>query len=1075
MILLGGKSKQNLKIVLTLCVSVLFLQQVLANEKGQLHVRNYSPQEYDWYSQVWSITQSHSGLMYFGTRYGVLEFDGVTWRKIKLPGYKIARTIATAPDGTIYVGGHSDIGFLENDVSGMVQYRSLLPKVPVDEQDFGRVWDIGFSEQGVWFVSKNTVLLYSKQKVRAISCEFDLNELIIVDNRVFFQSFDKGMFEYIADSLIYLKNSIGAPADQAWYSSMFSNQKYMLGYVGDGVYELDFGSLHNNTFDNPPVRMIPELDSLFEQYYTYSGIALDHNRMAINFAEYGLVVVDRNGHIEKTLTKKNGLRSDFILSMYHDREENLWLATDNGISKVYVNSPVSFWSGEKQIGTSIVDIHIHNNKFYLASFAGMFSMQGNKLEEIEGISAECNEIETFKVPGTDGRELLLAGTDVEGLCVIKGDSVSEIIKYLRLWTLYQSRLNPNILYIGLDDGLLLYDYNNGDWTNLGKLPGVENAILNIAEGDNGILWLMRENDIYKVIPSEDIQNPKEVRVIPLMLEGLFETFYDMVYYQGKLLICSTSGLFELDMHSERLSPFVGFGAQFSDGSRSVDGINALGTDTVLIWGEENGSYFATWAIKSKDGYDLEEENRFFYLPQMTIDLVMLDKDSVIWVVGTDGLFKVDPVAQQNEIASEILIRKMLARNDSVVFANDKILKKHHAVHRGISFDLNRLRFEFAAPDFFDEDKTQYSFWLEGLEEDWSAWGNKTSADYYFVYEGDYTFNVKAKNKLGKESPVASLSFTIMAPWYRSTVACILYVLLIIAIWWIIGSQRNKRLRKVNQKLAERIDKRTREIVQKNEEIQAQSDHLKQLNNDLQTQNSTIEEQRDQLKELNATKDKFFSIIAHDLKSPFQALIGFSEMLSEEFSDFSEDEVADIICMMNKSATTGFNLLENLLDWANSQTNKITCRPERIRVMELIDSVMGLQCSQAMTKNIKLHVGCPKELTIYADRHMISTTLRNLVSNAIKFSHVGGTIDVFVLEKNNFVTIQVKDNGVGMSNEHLHDLFKIDTITSTLGTSNEKGTGLGLILCKEFVEANHGTIEVQSTVGKGTVFTVELPK
>lgn len=230
----------------------------------------------------------------------------------------------------------------------------------------------------------------------------------------------------------------------------------------------------------------------------------------------------------------------------------------------------------------------------------------------------------------------------------------------------------------------------------------------------------------------------------------------------------------------------------------------------------------------------------------------------------------------------------------------------------------------------------------------------------------------------------------------------------------------------------------------------------------------------QLKELNATKDKFFSIIAHDLRSPFNDIIGFSELLRENVNDIDNRESEKYIHIINSTAKKTLILLDNLLDWAKSQTGELSYKPEKIVLSEIILEIIGLKKSLAKTKNISFHYTPTNEIELYTDENILKTIVRNLISNAVKFTNIGGHIKILATTNQHQVEISISDNGVGIKDETIHKLFDLSTNVTSPGTANEKGSGLGLVLCKEFVEKLGGKIWVESEEGKGSDFKFTLP-
>lgn len=238
----------------------------------------------------------------------------------------------------------------------------------------------------------------------------------------------------------------------------------------------------------------------------------------------------------------------------------------------------------------------------------------------------------------------------------------------------------------------------------------------------------------------------------------------------------------------------------------------------------------------------------------------------------------------------------------------------------------------------------------------------------------------------------------------------------------------------------------------------------------------LKESEAKLKESNATKDKFFSIIAHDLKSPFNSMIGFSEVLNEKFDEYNIEKQKKFISIINQELQGTYKLLENLLYWSRSQRGTIDFKPERLNLYLLVNETNKLLVNLAQNKSINLINQIPENINVEADRDMLLSIIRNLISNAIKFTPKCGEISIKakLTKDDKFVKILVIDSGVGISKETQSKLFDIGENTTTKGTENETGTGLGLILCKEFVERHGGEIWVESELKKGATFNFTLP-
>lgn len=245
--------------------------------------------------------------------------------------------------------------------------------------------------------------------------------------------------------------------------------------------------------------------------------------------------------------------------------------------------------------------------------------------------------------------------------------------------------------------------------------------------------------------------------------------------------------------------------------------------------------------------------------------------------------------------------------------------------------------------------------------------------------------------------------------------------------------------------------------------------------ELKKQRDKLAEVNKQLEELNATKDKFFSIIAHDLRSPFTALMGFSQQLAENLEDFSPSDIKLSSFHIYDASKKAHILLENLLKWAQTQIGTITVEKENFDLWALSNEVVELLLENAYEKEVTLTDEVQRESFIFADKNMMETVLRNLISNALKFTPKGGEVKVSFKETDEYKEFVVSDTGVGIKKIDMDNLFQLDKCISHIGTNGEKGTGLGLILCKEFVEKNDGTILIESEQDKGTTFSIRFAK
>ena len=387
------------------------------------------------------------------------------------------------------------------------------------------------------------------------------------------------------------------------------------------------------------------------------------------------------------------------------------------------------------------------------------------------------------------------------------------------------------------------------------------------------------------------------------------------------------------------------------------------------------------------------------------------------------------IANQILVPSDILNRRIVLRNS--LLHTQKIVLKHHE---------DPITISFAALDFSSPGKNQYAYRLEGRDNDWNEAGNRRFVTYSSLPPKRYTFLVKGTNGHGVWSTsVAQLDIIIRPPWYSSIFFMLPTGILLLLITYLI-------------------------IRQKNEKVKQDKTRLEQI----------VADRTEKLKETIATKDKLFSLIAHDLTTPFNTILGYSNLLLSDYDQQNEKQRKKYLKQIDQSAQSAFNLLGNLLTWARSQLKAIKLEPSNQNLRSLVTEAIKPYLGSANKKDIGISVNISADLQIFADLQTITIVVGNLCNNAIKFSNPGGTINFEAKSVNSKIELTINDYGVGMSPSQMNSLFSLDKAKSTPGTASEKGTGLGMIICKEFVENNNGRINVNSKVGSGTSIRIILP-
>lgn len=474
-----------------------------------------------------------------------------------------------------------------------------------------------------------------------------------------------------------------------------------------------------------------------------------------------------------------------------------------------------------------------------------------------------------------------------------------------------------------------------------------------------------------------------------------------------------------------------------------------------------------------DGLQDRKFNRWAYFQS---------KSGLMYFGGTKGfnVFSPDNIPQNNDppqvyLTDFLIFNKPVAINGSGsplskhISKTDKIVLKHNQ---------SSITFKYTAVNFIFSERNQYAYYLEGFDADslkWNHVGNSREATYTNLDPGEYIFRVKASNNDGVwNEKGASVIIEVLPPWWNTIWIRIMYVLTGIGILYAFIDYRISALKKQKVLLEQLVQDKTSDLSNANALLKEQQQNIIDQAEELQVQKEFLEENNKELSISNATKDKFFSIVAHDLINPFSTVLGFSEMLTINAASMDRKKVMELSKLVHGSAERVFLLLENLLQWSRAQTGKIQVKKEEIDIIKIVEENIVLASEMANAKNIILTSKIPEKTIIVADRNLLDTVIRNLLTNAIKFTE-NGYVDIYLNSSNSSVELCVKDTGIGISPDHLKNIFNIDKTSSTKGTNGESGTGLGLLICKEFVELNDGKLKVESKLGEGSLFIISLTK
>jgi len=390
---------------------------------------------------------------------------------------------------------------------------------------------------------------------------------------------------------------------------------------------------------------------------------------------------------------------------------------------------------------------------------------------------------------------------------------------------------------------------------------------------------------------------------------------------------------------------------------------------------------------------------------------------------------------EDKTAKPILLTDLLLYNRSILVGEDSELKKPIYLTDELVLDYNQsvITFEYTTLDFSARKANQFAFMLEGFEEEWNYVGEQRRATYTNLSPGNYIFRVKAANNDGVWSEAGiSLPLIIKPPFWMTGWFISLIILLTVLVIVLAVQFRIKSIRSRNRWLRKRIAERTEE-----------------------------------LRISNTTKDKLFSIIAHDLNNVAAGQVGLTDLLKHSINEGDIEISKEYVRYLDQSSNQFVSMLQNLLQWARTQTGRIQYSPKWFNLQKISQDVMKQEQAKAYNKEIILESNIDDEIELFGDPDMIALVLRNLVNNALKFTNKGGVVQLSANRMDEWIEISVSDNGLGMSKKTVKKLMSEGDHLTTQGTSNEKGTGLGFSLCQDFVKRNGGELFVESTIGEGT--------
>lgn len=778
---------------------------------------------------------------------------------------------------------------------------------------------------------------------------------------------------------------------------------------------------------------------------------------------------------KKNPENKTSLGYNDVLKFIEDKKGNLWIGTDGGgliyfdrkqdifTSYTYnANDPNSI-SSDIVIGMCLD----HKDRLWVGTYyGGLNYFDGKRFHHYRHDTNNPQTIADERIWEIyeDVDHNLWLGTLLAGVDIFNPET-GKVIKHL-----FPSQDNRSVAALSVFT--IIGDHNNDLW--LATSLGVD--------------FYDRKSGLF----THYIRNPNDSNTLSSQL--IFDVLEDS---RGLIWAASGNGLNMIDPVSGKIRVF-----KTENGLPSNYIVTLVEDNTGNLWmGTSNGLSNLKIKEKSPNQYDFVfrnyDESDGLQGLEFNENSVLKTRNGELIFGGGNGFNIFDPTKLEDvNVKSNMVITDFQIFNKSPRI-NEKFNKRiiltkaiNYQKEITLKHSENVFSIEFASLNFFHPETRKYKYIMQGFNEDWlTADANHRKVTYTNLNPGKYTFRVISTNNDGTWSQQeANLIIRVLPPYWKTWWFRILITLFIISLIVLFFFIRLAQLRNQKIHLEKMVAQRTKEVEEKNTTLMEQTSLLNESNTlleerqqqiieqseELQAQKDNLEAANVNLQELNSTKDKFFSIIAHDLKNPFQGIMGFGELLRQEFDIIDNETRKHYIDNILQSARSIYNLLENLLNWAKSQTNQLKVEKVILDLDEIISENVNLLTEVASKKSIKIDVVQNTSRKAEADLHMINTVIRNLLTNAIKFTYPNGKIEISTREVGKMIQIDITDNGIGIASEDLIMLFRVDAQISGKGTEGESGSGLGLILCKEFVEKNGGKIWVKSIPGTGSTFSFTIP-
>lgn len=807
------------------------------NTIGLPDVFNFTKQFYNAGLQNWHIKQDNNGIIYVANNEGLLSYDGKNWILHALPNKTIVRSVEIAPDNNIYVGGQDEVGYFSPAKNGLLQYHSLLELIPKNDRSFGDVWDIVSFNKNVFFRCTNKIFKLTNEVFETFNANSEWSYLGLCNGKLYAHDFQTGLMIFSGDvfSPLPAKNML-AVDDPVTSIIPLQNDSAIIVTLTHGMYVLTNQQLTSLPSKNDPI---------FKNDRIYAATAINNNWIALATTNSGVYIVDTKATIIQRFSRADGLQNNNVLSIFLDRQSNLWLGLDNGIDLILHNSAIKQINPLLQNASGYAAI-IFNDQLFVGTSNALYGVPLQAMKDLSFIRNDFKMVNNSKGQVWNLTEInnqLLIGKH-EGAFILDGTAAKQISAIPGYWNfvpLSGTFPSANII-AGNYKGLSVLDYANKQFTASKKVNGFTESSRYIAIDKYQNIWVSHPyHGVFKIFKNNTGEYSSAIYTNK---NGLPSNLNNQVFkIKNEVVVATENGIFN---YNEAKDSF----------ERSAYYKKILGTQSIRYLKEDLSGNI--WFIHEKNLGVInfsDKDTSTIYFPELNnkllsgFEFIYPYNENNIFIGSEKGIFHLNFEKYKKimpEPSVQIRLVRIVAKTDSLLFGGYFNAVNEKQVQREDNFPVlddnwKTVHFEFSSSLYGYQPNLQYSYMLKGLDDSWSAWGKKTEMEYTKLSSGKYIFKVKVKNNFGKESAVSAYEFTILPPWYNSLWACICYFFIFISALYIFRKwQRNKfKLQQVKYEEEQKRLSYIHELELNNTESQIVSLRNKNLEDEVNFKNSEL--------------------------------------------------------------------------------------------------------------------------------------------------------------------------------------------------------------------------------------------